>query len=336
MTPKKLPSGNYRVQVYSHKDANGKKHYVSFTAATRSECLRLGAEFQQNRDMSLSDLTVNAAIDKWLDLHRNVLSPKTIREYERIKPYFDFLLPLKISKLTSLDLQRFVTTYAVGRKAKTVKNAYGFLSSVLSTYTDKRFRITFPQDAPVRYSIPDKEAVKALLDMASPDMKICIMLGALYGLRRGEICGLDASDIDRENMTIHIHCDVVKGPNGWVKKEIPKTSTSDRVIPIDPALLAMLPEEGPLYPYVPNVITNTFIKYRNALGLKCRFHDLRHYSASIRSAAGFPVSYNVAFHGWKSDMMLRRVYDNVNADIKKEYDAKSIELAQDYLSGNSD
>lgn len=38
-TPKKkknqLPSGSYRVQVYSHTDADGKKHYKSFTAPSK-------------------------------------------------------------------------------------------------------------------------------------------------------------------------------------------------------------------------------------------------------------------------------------------------------------
>lgn len=336
MTPKKLPSGNYRVQVYSHKDQDGKKHYVSFTAPTRSECLRLAVEFQRNRDMTPAEMTLNDAFDRWLSLQEPILSPSTMREYRRLKPLFGSLLSLRVDRITSADLQRFVSEYSIGRKAKTVKNAYGFLTSVLSTYTDKRFKVKFSQDAPVRYSIPDKDTMKALLDMASPDMKVCIMLGGLYGLRRGEICGLDASDIDRENMTLHIHCDVVKGSAGWVKKEIPKTSTSDRIIPIDAGLLGLLPTEGPIYSKTPDRITKTFIQYRNALGLTCRFHDLRHYSASIRSAAGFPVSYNVAFHGWKSDMMLRKVYDNVNEDIRKEYDAKSVALVSDYLSGNSD
>ena len=331
MTPKKLPSGNYRVQVYSHKDADGKKHYVSFTAPTRAECLRLGAEFQRDKQLSPTDLTVEQAYRRWLDNHKNVYSPKTLYEYEKGLRYFGFLLPIKVSKLTSSDLQKWVSEYSVGRKPITVKTIFGYLMSCLNTYTDRKFHVDLPQRPKKRYDIPTKESFKALLDIAAPSIRLCIILGGLYGLRRGEICGLDASDIDREKKTMHIHCDVVNGPDGWVKKEMPKNSTSDRILPIDDKLLAMLPEKGPIYKYRPNSLTNRFCLYRNKLGLKCRFHDLRHYSATIRSAAGFPVSYNVAFHGWKNDDMLRNVYDNMNEDILQEYNQKSIELISDYL-----
>ena len=37
--PKKknqLPSGNVRIQVYDYTDEDGKKHYKSFTAATKA------------------------------------------------------------------------------------------------------------------------------------------------------------------------------------------------------------------------------------------------------------------------------------------------------------
>ena len=33
-TPKKLPSGSWRIQVFDHVDVDGKKHYKSFTDYT--------------------------------------------------------------------------------------------------------------------------------------------------------------------------------------------------------------------------------------------------------------------------------------------------------------
>ena len=33
-TARKLPSGSWRIQVFDHKDVDGKKHYKSFTAPT--------------------------------------------------------------------------------------------------------------------------------------------------------------------------------------------------------------------------------------------------------------------------------------------------------------
>ena len=42
---KKLPSGNWRIRVYSHTDDTGKKHYESFTAPTKQQAEMMGAKF---------------------------------------------------------------------------------------------------------------------------------------------------------------------------------------------------------------------------------------------------------------------------------------------------
>ena len=44
-TPKKLPSGNWRVRVYDYTDESNVRHYRSFTAATKKECSYMAAEF---------------------------------------------------------------------------------------------------------------------------------------------------------------------------------------------------------------------------------------------------------------------------------------------------
>ena len=46
-TPKKLPSGNWRVRVYDYTDESNVRHYRSFTAATKKECSYMAAEFSQ-------------------------------------------------------------------------------------------------------------------------------------------------------------------------------------------------------------------------------------------------------------------------------------------------
>lgn len=46
---KKLPSGNYRCQVFSHKDAQGKKIYKSFTAPTKRQAELLAVEWKIRR-----------------------------------------------------------------------------------------------------------------------------------------------------------------------------------------------------------------------------------------------------------------------------------------------
>ena len=45
-----LPSGSYRVQVYDYTDADGKKHYKSFTAASKKLAQMAAAQWQANKE----------------------------------------------------------------------------------------------------------------------------------------------------------------------------------------------------------------------------------------------------------------------------------------------
>ena len=53
-----------------------------------------------------------------------------------------------------------------------------------------------------------------------------------------------------------------------------------------------------------------------------RFHDLRHYSASIMHAIGIPDQYIMARGGWKTDTVLKAVYRNVINDEQKKFTDK--------------
>ena len=84
---KKLPSGSYRCQVYDYTDGQGKRHYKSFTAATKKEAEYAAAEFalDKKEKPSLPEYTLKMAIENYCNLKSNVLSPATIREYRRMK-----------------------------------------------------------------------------------------------------------------------------------------------------------------------------------------------------------------------------------------------------------
>ena len=52
-TPKKLPSGNWRVRVYDYTDESNVRHYRSFTAASKvKEFLPLSFEFNDCGEIS--------------------------------------------------------------------------------------------------------------------------------------------------------------------------------------------------------------------------------------------------------------------------------------------
>ena len=50
-----------------------------------------------------------------------------------------------------------------------------------------------------------------------------------------------------------------------------------------------------------------------------RFHDLRHYSASIMHAIGIPDQYIMRRGGWGSDTVLKAIYRNTLDDYQQKF-----------------
>ena len=65
-------------------------------------------------------------------------------------------------------------------------------------------------------------------------------------------------------------------------------------------------------------ISKEFIDTRNALGLKCRFHDLRHYNASIMLALNVPDKYAMERMGYSTPATLKKVYQHTMTGKRAE------------------
>ena len=82
---KKLPSGNWRVNLYIGKTPDGKRQYKSFTADTKKEAEFLAAQYNQNHiDVNRSELPLRDAVERYIKSKENVLSPSTVRGYNNI------------------------------------------------------------------------------------------------------------------------------------------------------------------------------------------------------------------------------------------------------------
>lgn len=331
---RKLPSGKWNCTVYSHTDANGKRKYVSFTADTKAEANRLGAEFMANkhRESSPQDITVVTAIDNYISNKSNVLSPSTLKEYKNYKKYYNRLNNIRVGSLTSVDLQEFINDISKDRNPKTVRNIYSLLLSAIRMYSERTFRVTLPTNKVPERHIPTDSDIKNLLSNANTRLKLAIILGS-QGMRRGEICALKYKDVMRENNAIYIHSDMVLGENGWVHKDIPKTSASTRTVILPKEVIEMIgtgDDEQYIIGVLPSTITSDFINLRNKLNLKCRFHDLRHYSASILHAIGLPDAFIMEHNGYRSDNVLKSVYRHSLSDKSDIFTAK----ANEYFAKN--
>ena len=332
---RKLPSGKWNAVVYSHKDQNGKKKYVSFTASTKAEANRLAAEFMatKERETNPQDITVGECVQKYLDSKSNILSPDTYKEYKRCVKYYTPLSNMRLGSLTTVDLQNFINDLAKDKSPKTIENIYGLLRSALKQYCDRNFRVTLPSKQAIERNIPTDEQVKLLIEKANPTLKLAIILGS-QGLRRSEICGLKYGDILHDFNAIYIHSGVILGENGWQYKPYPKNATSTRRVVLPKEVIDMLGEGDDdefIFEVKPSTLTTDFINLRNKIGFKCRFHDLRHYMASILHAIQVPDSYIMERGGWSSDRTLKSVYRNVLSDKAETFTTKANEYFMDNI-----
>ena len=88
----------------------------------------------------------------------------------------------------------------------------------------------------------------------------------------------------------------------------------------------------------PDALTQRFEKTVQRAGLPhFRFHDLRHYSASIMHAIGVPDQYILQRGGWASDGVTKSIYRNSISDeaqrqntlINSHFEKASHEISHD-------
>lgn len=327
---KKLPSGRWRVQVFDYKDENGKLHRKSFTADTKKEAELLAMDFQINRKETSKpkNRTIEQCINDYIKNRTNTLAPSTIREYERT---LNYMLPqlknLKIYDLTDELLQKHFDDYAQNHSPKTCRNLYGLISAALKAYDKKLiFDVKMPQKEKPKITIPEKEDIKTILEYVKEhdqDMELPIMLGAMAGLRRSEIAALTYEDFNIKNKTVTINKAMVKNnKNQWTIKTT-KTISSNRTIEVAQQLIDVVEkrkkENKELITTNPNMITNRFENILTKCNVKhFRFHDLRHYNASIMLALGVPDKYAMLRMGHSTTNMLQTVYQHMISEKEKE------------------
>lgn len=329
-TAKKLPSGNYRVRVHI---GNGK--YKSFTAEKKADAeYAANLYLQTYKDKkSPTKMTVGEAIDQYIDSKSNILSPSTIRGYRAIRRvYLQSIMDKPISKLSNSDIQLAVNEDAKLRSAKTIRNTVGLLSAALKGKME--FSVDFPQKEKKRITIPTEDEINQIFKyIEGKEIELPVILAACLGLRRGEIAPLDYRDVDFKNKTLTISKSMVMSSDGeWITKT-PKTYTSNRTLKVYDFILQKIKSRQDhdlsFISLNPNQITNAFADVLSDLGIRhFRFHDLRHYNASVMLSLNIPDKYAMERMGHATNNMLKTVYQHTMQEKENQIDAS----LNDYFS----
>lgn len=271
-------------------------------------------------------------MEKWLDVIKPDIKLTTYGGYCMnvrcaIAPYFRER-NIYLQDLTATDINGFYAEQLKRVKATSVHKFHANISKAL--------KYAVEQDL-IPYSIMDKvkrpkkerfvgkflkqsEVVELFDRVQGHKLELGVILGAFYGLRRGEIVGLKWEAIDFEANSITIEHTVtmanVDGKRVIVEADTTKSKSSYRTLPLIPQfrtkLLALREEQQyykklcgtsynkkqGMYIYVdqlgnrikPDYLTREFPKFMLEHGFRrMRFHDLRHSCASLLLACGIPL-----------------------------------------------
>ena len=233
-------------------------------------------------------------------------------------------MPLKLENLTQELIQIAINEEACKRSPKTVRNIHGLLSAVLAVYhPGLKLNTALPKKVRTSLYIPSDEEIKTLMEYLNNDvMEVPVLLAAFGPMRRGEICALEASDISGN--VAHVNkAMVLNKENKWVVKA-PKSYAGDRFICFPDFVIQKLNKSGRITELNPSMITDRFKDILERAGIPhFRFHDLRHYCASVQHALGVPDAYIMQRGGWGNDRVLKEVYRHALKDKVSEMDDKA-------------
>lgn len=316
MKAEKLKSGRWRVRVYIGRREDGSQIVKSVSADTEKEAMRKAMSVQYHGD----DLSVQNAIEMYMDVKKDVLSPTSYRGYcvlLRNNIIDRPIAHIMISKLTDPIVQKWVSSLARSKSPKTVRNAYGLFSVAVTFFFPRTvFNVKLPQSKKPVLHTPTTAEVERILEYCKGhnyELYKAVLLSAVCMMRQGEILALTADDIDRENCRIFITKSMALASDNEVIIKQPKSISSNRTIFVPQFVIDALPTEGRIVNLSIHYLSTAFCRMvRKVCDNSFRFHDLRHYAASIAasSSVGASMESIKARGGWSTDSVMKRVYIN--------------------------
>ena len=323
---KKTNSGKWTIQAYGGMKENGKKIVKTFTADTKKEAESMAAAYEKGRWIAKHSITVGQAIDGYIDLKRNVLSPSTIHGYEGIRNNrLQSLMNMDVNEIDSILMQQAVNEDALRLSRKSLLEAVLLITAALKLYkVHVDLSVTLP---PRKHKIKRLPTAQQVIQMVmGTDIELPCMLAMWLSLRMSEVRGLQFCDLDGNVLTVQRSRMYIGGDD--IIRDVNKTYSSTRQLVVPDYLLKMIlavPHESDEDFIVQQhylLIKKHLDKLTKANGFHMTFHDLRHLNASVMLMLGIPDKYAMERGGWSTNATLKAVYQHTFSDERKQVDAK--------------
>lgn len=319
MKIEKLPSGNYRVR----KTLDGKTRSFTFDHKPSKYEVEQTISLlytQTDKGKYKARQSFRDSAKEFISIKENVLSPSTVREYERkITRLSVLFLDKKVDEITAKDIQKELNMYAENHSPKTVRDTNAFISSVLSFSGIKiNEPILLPQKIKKEPYLPSDEDIKVIVECAKGTIFEAAIGLALCGLRRSEIACITKDDI--KGNEVYVNKALVQDRNKkWVEKTT-KTYESTRYVPIPKDLKDLIMKQGYAYDGGMQSISNWLKRTQKQHDMQeFSLHKLRHYFASKMFALGYSIREIEYLGGWeKNSQVLQEIYSQRMLSSTKE------------------
>lgn len=313
----KLPSGNWRTQA--SKTIDGKQIRKSFTAETRAEADYLAAQWKKSvkEESKPENKTLRQVCEMYIELKRPILSPSTIAGYEKIlRCNFADFMHVRVSQLTKLKCQQMVAEESRRISAKSVANAWGFISSALRMY-GYEFKVSLPERADKVVQIPSPSVL--IPAIVGSDVELPCLLAMWCGLTMSEIRGARVEDV-RDGI-LYINRVIVDVDGVPTEKEQGKEEKRTRAVRLPEHILQLLPEEGYIETRHRNTIYRHFKLLLEENGIPdMTFHQLRHVFATVGAMLNLPSRVMQEKGGWKTSHTMEKVYQHTFTEERQKAD----------------
>ncbi|SDA11578.1 Phage integrase family protein [Ruminococcus sp. YE71] len=340
--PGQLSSGNFRKQLVIGYDVNGKRIVKSFTARTAWEAEKMAAEYRAKHGVGVApdELTVSAALEKYINARRDIIAPSTLKGYNVILNHrLQSIMMTKISKLKILDVQAAVNKDHAekGSSRKTLRSAVSLVNSALVAQGfdyNLLKRITLPGERATKPELPSAETV--IEAIKGTEYELPCLLAMWLSMRVSEVRGLKYSDISRDHRHITVcRTRVYLGKGRDKAKGRTKNTGSNRSVWLPEFLYNKIMEQPHssddefIINKTYNQVAQNFHRYMERRGIKITFHQLRHLFATTANDLGVSDDYIQKMGGWSSNSILKSIYTHTTAAMEDRYQR----VIDDYYMG---
>lgn len=294
------PNGHWRAR---YRDQGGKEHSRHFPRKVEAQRWLDGVTSSVVTgtyiDPALAKMTVSQWCERWLAGYASRRA-STVRQARThihlIEAQFG---PRTLSSIRPSDVKTWTAVLkAMGYADSTVYATYRRFAQIMGDAVDDGLlprspcsRKTSPRQGSQRPYVATTEQVWALHDAVEEPLRAAVLLGAFAGLRTAEVSALRTSDVDYE-------AGVVQPMIQWPEEPL-KSNASRWPVPVPLDLVAML--VSPHHTVVANALGEPVGPWGLARAIRAargsvpglpegfRFHDLRHYFASLLIASGADV-----------------------------------------------